>query len=196
MKQYFTELEAAEAAGISLDTIKEFISLGVLKLYPADSVFAQNYLTRSDLIASFHNLKDLEVTVEISKSSASSTHTPTSEQLYQPEQSIQESEIKQSSTSTTARSVGTDSGSTFIEHRSFELLDLNKSLREQIEILKQERDWLRKRVETFEIRSERDQLLLMSETKTVQSLLPHLQENQQKKNFWSFALPWLSPKNH
>lgn len=190
MRQYFTELEAAEAAGVSLETIREFISLGVLRLNPADHVCNQNYLTRSDLVSSFHNLKDLGITVEISKPT-----TPKEEPLVQAEEPAKESEVNNSSTSTTARPLESDHGNTFIEHRSFELLDLNKSLKEQIEILKQERDWLRKRVETFEIRSERDQLLLMSETKTVQSLLPHSQGNQQRKNFWSFALPWLSPKN-
>jgi hypothetical protein len=184
MRQYFTELEAAEAAGVSLDTIKEFITLGVLKLNPADAVYSQNYLTQADLIASFHSLKDLGVTVEIPKPPQ---EKPTAvAEAADPEPVAEQVEV----TTSPASSVETDHGSTFIEHRSFELLDLNKALKDQIEILKQERDWLRTRVEKLEIRTERDQLLLMSETKTVQSLLPH---HTERKGFWSL-LPWLSGK--
>ena len=189
MKQYFTELEAAEAAGVSLDTIKEFITLGMLLLNPADGLFDQRYLTRANLLSSFHNLKDLGETIQIP---TVADEKPTSQSTTEAVSSAEKTQPTQTTTPPIqTRILDSDKHDTFIEHRSFELLDLNKSLKDQIEILKQERDWLRKRVETFEIRSERDQLLLMSETKTVQTLLP-LQ--QPKQNFWSFALPWLSGK--
>ena len=53
---------------------------------------------------------------------------------------------------------------------SYDLLEVNKSLREQIEVLREERNWLRKRLEAAESRAERDQMLLLSETKTVRAL--------------------------
>ena len=69
-----------------------------------------------------------------------------------------------------------------------ELLEINKSLREQIHILRDERDWLRERVEKLESRSEREQMLLMSESENVRKLI-----NSSKKSFWQRALPWLNP---
>lgn len=63
------------------------------------------------------------------------------------------------------------------------------SMREaEIKQLREERDWLRSRIEHQEIKSERDQLLLLSETQTIRKLIA-LQEN--RKSFLSTALEWL-----
>jgi len=249
MKQYFTELEAASAAGVSPDTIREFISLGVLRLQ--DGQGDTKFLVRDDLLAAFHTLKAEETLAEPTAARPPTEETTTSRlqngptkqaipeqaileqaileradpeqhQLEQPqngaslEETVHSIEATEPTTSTSQsvesqqasspqreqaapstpinsdriqQSSSAVEGEALIEHRSFELLDLNCSLREQIEMLKQERDWLRKRVEILEVRSERDQLLLLSETKTVQKLLP-----SPKKSFWAFALPWLNEK--
>ena len=71
----------------------------------------------------------------------------------------------------------------------YELLEANRSLREQIQMLKDEREWLRQRVEKFESRTERDQMLLISENDTVKTLIHQIPEK--RRSFWSFALPWL-----
>jgi len=71
-----------------------------------------------------------------------------------------------------------------------ELLEINKSLREQIQILRDERDWLRERIEKLESRSEREQMLLLSESENVRKLI-----SSSKKSFWQRALPWLNPGN-
>lgn len=68
-----------------------------------------------------------------------------------------------------------------------ELIELNKSLREQIHLLREERDWLRERVEKLESRSEREQMLLLSESENVRNLIKSAQ-----KTFWQRALPWLN----
>jgi hypothetical protein len=73
---------------------------------------------------------------------------------------------------------------------STELIELNKSLRDQIQILREERDWLRDRVEKLESRSEREQMLLLSESENVRKLIV---SNQ--KSFWQKALPWFSSKS-
>ena len=70
---------------------------------------------------------------------------------------------------------------------STELIELNKSLRDQIQILREERNWLRDRVEKLESRSEREQVLLLSESENVRKLIVSTQ-----KSFWQKALPWLS----
>ena len=58
----------------------------------------------------------------------------------------------------------------------------------EIEDLRSERDWLRKRVENLEQKAERDQVLLMSEAQTVKQLIL-LQA--QKKSTLRAALDWL-----
>ncbi|MCC6953574.1 MAG: hypothetical protein IT290_05610 [Deltaproteobacteria bacterium] len=71
----------------------------------------------------------------------------------------------------------------------YELLEVNRSLREQIQMLRDEREWLRQRVEKFETRTERDQMLLISENDTVKTLIQQVPER--RRSFWSFALPWI-----
>ena len=55
------------------------------------------------------------------------------------------------------------------------ILDARES---EIEALKSERDWLRKRVENLEQKGERDQLLLLSETQMMRKLLFSKQQNR------------------
>lgn len=64
-------------------------------------------------------------------------------------------------------------------------VEVNKGLKEQIQILRDERDWLRRRVEQLENRSEREQMILLSESETIRSLV-----SKDKRSFWQRALPW------
>ena len=63
---------------------------------------------------------------------------------------------------------------------------MTKGLREQIQILREERDWLRARVEKLETRSEREQMLLLSESENIRKLI---QQTETRKS-WLRALPW------
>lgn len=67
------------------------------------------------------------------------------------------------------------------------LIEVNKGLREQIDILRGERDWLRSRVEKLETRSEREQMLLLSESENIRKLI---QQNENRAFSWFRALPW------
>ena len=69
---------------------------------------------------------------------------------------------------------------------SNQLIEVNKGLREQIQVLRDERDWLRSRVENLENRSEREQMLLLSESETIRRLVT----SERKRGFWQRALPW------
>lgn len=69
---------------------------------------------------------------------------------------------------------------------SNQLIEVNKGLREQIQVLRDERDWLRSRVENLENRSEREQMLLLSESETIRRLVT----TERKRGFWQRALPW------
>ncbi len=70
---------------------------------------------------------------------------------------------------------------------SNQLIEVNKGLREQIQVLRDERDWLRSRVENLENRSEREQMLLLSESETIRRLVT---SPDRKRGFWQRALPW------
>lgn len=68
-------------------------------------------------------------------------------------------------------------------------------LEREIHDLKNERDWLRARIEKLEEKAERDQLLLLAEAQTVRRLVTM---QVQKKNSWRHALEWfglLPPTN-
>jgi DNA-binding transcriptional MerR regulator len=71
-----------------------------------------------------------------------------------------------------------------------DLIEITKGLREQIEMLKDERTWLRERVEKLEARTERDQMLLLSENETVRSLLEPGRVSHSRFSFWRRALPF------
>lgn len=69
------------------------------------------------------------------------------------------------------------------------LTQQNLSLKEQLEVLRQERDWLRQRVERLETRSEREQMLLLTESQTLKSVLAESGFGK-TQSFWKKALPW------
>ncbi|MDD2943872.1 MAG: hypothetical protein PHC51_13010, partial [bacterium] len=75
------------------------------------------------------------------------------------------------------------------EVSSYHLMDINTELRQRLAELKEERDWLRKRLEKMEMRSERDQMLLLSENDHVRRLLPQSVSTGQR--LLSAAFPWL-----
>lgn len=69
-------------------------------------------------------------------------------------------------------------------------IELTRALREQIEVLKEERDWLRQRVEHLEVRGEREQMLLLSESETVRRLVT--QRSLTDRFLQTLRLPWIS----
>ncbi len=70
---------------------------------------------------------------------------------------------------------------------SIELLELTRSLKDQLEMIKEERNWLRRRVEKLESSIEREQMLAISKTETIRNLIDH---TKTQKKSWSFFLPW------
>jgi len=76
---------------------------------------------------------------------------------------------------------------------SIELLELTRSLKDQLEIVKDERNWLRRRVEKLESQAEREQIILMSETETIRSLVLQKESSEKQKSPWAFLLSWARP---
>lgn len=70
---------------------------------------------------------------------------------------------------------------------SIELLELTRSLKDQLESVKEERNWLRRRIEKLEASFEREQMITISKTETLRNLV----ENKTgTRSAWSFLLPW------
>lgn len=111
---------------------------------------------------------------------ASPTQASTSSPAPSPSVSKQDNDSLQN-TSPTSSSPG--SSLPVVTH--YDLITINKRLREEIYELKKERDWLRERLEKVEARSEREQMLLLHESETVRTLL----NERPKRPFWT-ALPW------
>lgn len=70
------------------------------------------------------------------------------------------------------------------------LLKENRSLVEQIEVLRQERDWLRRRLENAESRIERDQVLLLSKSETIRQIVC---EKNKKNYLWEVVQAIFKP---
>lgn len=77
---------------------------------------------------------------------------------------------------------------------SIELLELSRTLKDQLQIVKEERNWLRKRIERLESLTERDQMLRMSESESLRALITQMSQKDTKKSPWSFLLGWTKPK--
>jgi DNA-binding transcriptional MerR regulator len=66
-----------------------------------------------------------------------------------------------------------------------------RALESRLKMVNEERDWLRSRVERLEVRSEREQMLLLAQQQQTQNLLA---ARDSRRSFWQFALPWLNGK--
>lgn len=69
---------------------------------------------------------------------------------------------------------------------SEEIMLHNRTLRDQIEVLKTERDWLRARVEKLEALQEREQMLHLANTETLRSIVA---AKTKRRGFMAY-LPW------
>jgi len=149
------EHESAAYAGVTLDTIRDYQRIGILRAYTTET---------GTLFAT----KDLE-------------------ELFQVATTPKENVSPASNDNANAAASQNVTYSAPGESNSFELVEINKSLKEQIEVLRQERDWLRMRVEKMEERSNRDQILLLSQSKNARLLIT----KPKSSGLWSaLALPF------
>ncbi|MCC6221481.1 MAG: DUF5320 domain-containing protein [Deltaproteobacteria bacterium] len=85
--------------------------------------------------------------------------------------------------------VSTSDSRALVLNQSDEVLE-KRQLRDEIKALKQERDWLRERLERLEARIEREQVIKVAEMEMMKGLIAN---RATKKNFWrSIGLPWFN----
>ncbi len=70
---------------------------------------------------------------------------------------------------------------------SIELLELTRSLKDQLETIREERNWLRRRVEKLESTIEREQMITISKDETLRNLI---EQHTPPRKPWAFLLPW------
>jgi DNA-binding transcriptional MerR regulator len=204
--------EAAGLSGVSMDTIRRYRDLGLLRKYEKDGA---EHFSEEDIKLLF-NAKIKKVT-DSALSGDSTENTAEKEALPRLQDIIREAEgssgkpltaetISKSKRTHKENTIHLDTpidtagqDSTYHHHQehlresedrisdisSIELLELSRTLKDQLEIVKEERNWLRKRIEKLESLTERDQMLRMSESETIRSLIS---QREEKRRPWSFLL--------
>jgi hypothetical protein len=210
-----TEAESASLAGVTLETIRQYGDFGLLQPIVRDEqVFFQEseirslFYTRAPRAAQITpqeqepspNKTTLEAEQNAeteSNAAAQNTHSAQSGNGQQPVSSAapdspgqtdaQPKDAVQPQLQTHEAQASSPSA------ELAQLNETNRSLREQVEILREERNWLRERIEKLESRSEREQMLLMSESETVRNLIRN--KEGARRSFLGLALPWFGFTN-
>ena len=208
-----SETQAAEMAGVSIETLRQYGKFGLLEIVAKGS---ENFVRENDIVSLFHvkalkkesfgsvneeelNKSNLRVlrekvisrTAPPAQPASSTTEGSGIEQKAGPNFTIvadkpeapSEGENPSAPHNNTVESINSSSYGTA---PSVEVISINQTLREQIELLKEERNWLRERLEQLENRTQRDQMLLLSESETIRNLV--LQNRP--KRFFGLTLPW------
>lgn len=172
-----TELEAIELAGVSAKTLRRFKESGYLDVSDTDN--GQPLYSRRQLFEIFGGVDTQE---QMGRDPTDDTTAIVSEG----EPTNHREEAMSTCTGTgngdTNHSVSTTDMSQEREiQRLQNLIDIQERILDskdsEIADLRSQRTWLQERIERLEEKSERDQILLLSETQTIRSLISY-QENR------------------
>ena len=156
--------DSAKLAGISTETLKQYKDFGLLECIQQDN-------------KPFYNEAQIRAIFFLDRGNfGAESPGVTNESLK--EEAPQEAPNQTSKSNDSAHYVPS------LIPAPYHLLEMNQNLREQIEILKEERNWLRQRLEKLETRSEREQMLLLAESETVRALVSQRQEHTKKRVSW------------
>lgn len=169
--------ECAVFAGVSIDTVGQYAEFGLLA---SVDMQGSRFFKEQDVRTIFHLSSNQKVP-------AKDNHEESIQEAVRPVTLAEQITVIPLSQEIEITSAPKES-SRGESLRIIELLQLSQTLREQLEMVKEERDWLRTRLERLEARSEREQMLLLSESETVRSLIS--QRGDKKRSFWNIALPW------
>ena len=190
-----TEDQSAALAGVSIETIRQYAGYGLLEKQERNGLVR---FRESEIRSLFHTAKRVEAVVpEPSQQEVPIGSAPTVEVELQADlSSDRQDSAEQPSSTPQPTAPRTEFANTELANFGSEapvpavqqVIEINRSLRDQVEQLRNERDWLRTRLEKLETRSEREQMLVISESETIRSFI---RQQQKRRSFWSFALPWL-----
>ncbi len=201
-QNFISEKEAAQISGVSIATLKRFVEAGYLdteidsdgvRLYSKaqlDEIFS---LSRSlDSLIKEQDEQDKQPT---SSSNNGSVHSTASVQINLADRI----EVEQTTNASAASFTKPDLNALqILENESAKLRNII-SLQEQLldsrdkelNDLREQRRWLRERIEKLEEKNDRDQLLILSETQTIRKLI---NVHAERKSTLTLALEWLGLK--
>jgi hypothetical protein len=167
-QELLSEDEASVAAGVSQSTLRRFVEIGVLRT-----------ISGSDGAAPRYNISELEQVFSVQIPRA---RRPRSFLQDTPEPNQEASEDSFATAPEAIRptpSVSSDAGRGFRQ-----VIELQERLlaAKDVEIadLKSQREWLQSRIEKLEQQSDRDKLILLSETQTIKQLIA-IESNRKSK---------------
>jgi hypothetical protein len=211
--------EAAKLAGINLETIQRYGELGLLREYKInlDVMYSEedirllfNSRIKSNIASNTPSNNQINSQIKQSEGSTNKDEElPRLQDILKDAKDAQIKDLSQNSEEIDHKKNSDEEISQTLEKSeegfnfsnnfnkindisSIELLEISRSLKDQIEILKEERSWLRKRIEKLEAQTEREQMLRMAESETLRTLIL---KNETKKP-WSFLLSWAKPKEN
>jgi len=166
-----TEDESASIAGVTKDTLRKYVSYGLLDFITDDN--GRKLLSRDELNDIF----------QIENSEPSDSEAPV--QLFEVKKELEDNiiligsyvggqeapRLDKKAKKKKEENKGPIPLSARSSDSSLELIEINAHLRDRVKSLRAERDWLRERVEKLEQQLEREQTLLMAESETVRRLI-------------------------
>lgn len=194
---WLNEEEAARAIGVSPRTLERFIEAGYLKIESSPN--GEKRFLSSELEKTFSiSINAPETFGDVTQfNTPSETETfdePVGEEPAVTSESYftedpQESPIQQPQHESKASEEPRENEEIIRLKGSINLLEKLLDRRdEEIKDLRQQREWLKERIEKLEQKADRDQILLLSETQTIKRLIA-LQEK--KSSTWRGILQWI-----
>lgn len=203
-EEFLSEGAAAVWAGVSAQTLRQFADVGYLRMESSKN--GEAGYSRADIqrvfgveqgISSRTQIKQITPLEEqIEKSSESSINRETDKtsaekfgDTLNEALSTADTILREDKNQSSTNSLTIDSGEYSRLKNLVQLLENLLAFREkEIEDLKGQREWLKERIEKLEEQSDRDRLILLSETRSLQQLI-RLQ--QSKKSSFRAALEYL-----
>ena len=211
-----SEKEAAEIAGISLNTLLRFVEAGYLQ--STSNSGESKMFSKAELQTLFgitpereEQEKKLREKVEVSKvektTQSPTPSTNTNQTNQSPHQNPTSSVTKPSpiptATIATAQNSDTDRKTERLSSEVYRLqtiIDLQERLLDQkdneIKLLKEEGSWLKERIEKLEDKGDRDQILLMTKTQMITKLMELQDQRPKLDSPFRRAISWLGGKTN
>jgi len=174
-----TEKESASIAGVTEETLKKYISYGLLDFITDDN--GQKLLSREELSDIFQIENEQHTEQVVEEPANLQTDQCSSHKIIEENIILMGTNLGQGQVSKPRKAAKPDTGSKQAagpipispgnQDPSLELIEINAHLRERVKSLRAERDWLRERVEKLETQLEREQTLLMSESENLRRLI-------------------------
>lgn len=181
-REFISFAEAVQITGLSESTLKRFADAGYF-LCNEDST--ESLIDKHELL-SVLNIKEKPHSTRVAASGSTAIVQKETQELIE----VEQKELASADIETRS---APETDSNYAELLKLKALnDLQEKYIElkegEVKSLKEERDWLRTRIEKLEDKAERDQIILVSMSETQRGILTHLDK---RKSTFQLALEWV-----